>query len=113
MCCHSVPYDASPEGMADKIKHQRENILRENMSLIEEKLTKTGVPGKGPHSAHVADYDYGFSLHVTPDDPDGLHIDSHVSFLKEQSKNIRPQAVSRMLLHIKKHKVQKETKEAY
>ena len=70
-CTDAVPYDNG--------KYKREELLRENMSLIPEKDYKksTGTMKGGPD-----DWDYGFSLRVSPSDDDADHIKSHSEFVK-------------------------------
>jgi hypothetical protein len=89
--------------------YKAEELLRENMSLIPEREYKKATGSKGPLSTD--DYDYGFSLHVSPSDDDAAHIKSHSEFVKEQSAALTPQAKSRMALHIRKHRIQLKAKE--
>ena len=90
--------------------YKSEELLRENMSLIPEREYRKSTGSKGPLSTD--DYDYGFSLHVSPSDDDAAHIKSHSEFVKEQHAALTPQAKSRMAMHIAKHKVQKKAKES-
>jgi len=89
--------------------YKKEELLRENMSLIPEREYRKSTGSKGPIATD--DYDYGFSLHVSPSDDDAAHIKGHSEFVKEHSAVLTPQAKSRMALHLRKHRIQLKAKE--
>ena len=88
--------------------YKSEELLRENMSLIPEREYKAS---NGKMKGTTDDWDYGFSLHVSPSDDDAAHIKSHSEFVKEQSATLTPQAKSRMAMHVAKHRIQLKAKE--
>jgi hypothetical protein len=99
-CTDSVP--------APEHDYKKEELLRENMSLIPEREYKAST---GKMKGMSDDYDWGFSLHVSPSDDDAAHIKSHSEFVKEQAAVLTPQAKSRMSMHVAKHRIQLKAKE--